>query len=224
MQSLAQENVSDFTHLGLVVCLMLSGVWVPSSGAEPEVEETATEETADPLRLNLKECLQHALKNHPSLHEVKWDIALREADVQQARSGYYPTGEFVNVAGVVNDATGNILRYRQGGIDESGPCTRLEGQLVYPLFTSGKIRSGLKAATKGLEQELLSEDERKAQVIREVKEFYYTLLYTKQVQQLLDDVRGGFEQAVQTAEAELEKGTIAQTDVLQLRIGYAGVA
>lgn len=187
------------------------------------------EENSAALKLTLIECIKRAVDNHPSVQEVKWEVALRESDLQQARAGAYPTGEFTSVFGVVNDAKGSLAGnrpIRTGGIDDLGPFVRLEGQFVYPLFTWGKITNGITAASKGVEQEHANVDQKKAEAVREVKEFYYTLQYTQQVKSLLDDVRDGFQKAVTTADERLKssKGKISQLDVLNLRIGYAGVA
>jgi outer membrane protein TolC len=199
--------------------ISLCGVGAPPASAEP-VDGAAGER----VRLSLQDCIRRAIEHHPAVQEVRWDVEIRRSDVQQAEAGYYPTGEFVNITGVVNDAKGNVLRFRQGGIGDLGPFTRIEGQIAYPLFTWGKLPSGLKAAQKGLEQELVSVEQRKAEAIREVKELYYTLLYTRQVQDLMDDVRGGFEKAVEVAEERLKENKITQLDLLNLRIGYASVA
>ncbi|MCS6924325.1 MAG: TolC family protein [Candidatus Binatia bacterium] len=202
--------------LMIAVPLLLGGASM-SRAAEPAEE-------GGPLRLSLTDCIRRAMEYHPAVQEVRWDVEIRRSDVQQAEAGYYPTGEFVNITGVVNDAKGNILRFRQGGIGDLGPFTRIEGQIAYPLFTWGKLPNGLKAAQKGLEQELVSVEQRKAEAIREVKELYYTLLYTRQVQELMNDVRSGFEKAVAVAEERLREDKITQLDLLNLRIGYASVA
>jgi outer membrane protein TolC len=203
----------------LVVLTLLFNVFLV-----PLRAESRDEETDNTTRLTLTECIKRALADNPSVQEVQWDVAIRRSDLQQAQAGYYPTGEFVNIAGVVNDAKGNILRFRQGGIDELGPFTRLEGQFVYPLFTWGKLSNGVKAAGKGLEQEILSIDQKKAEAVREVKEYYYTLLYTRQIQSLLSDVRDGFGKAVTAADERVKEGKVTQLDALNLKIGYAGVA
>ena len=207
------------TWQGLIMLVALLGALLSYAHAEP-----GDEPDGPSLRLTLEECIQRALVNHPTIQEVQWDVAIRNSDLQQAKAGYYPTAEFVNLAGVVNDAKGNINRFRQGGIDQLGPFTRLEGQIVYPLFTWGKLPNGVKAASKGLEQETVNVEQKKAEAVREVKEFYYTLLYTRQVEELLSDVRDGFQKAVKTADERLKEGKVTQLDVLNLRIGYAGVA
>ena len=189
--------------------------------------ESGDEDTQETLRLSLPDCIKKAIEDHPSVQEVQWEVAIRKSDLQQAEAGYEPTAEFVNMVGVVNDAKGSLAGDRPiktGGIDELGPFTRLEGQIVYPLFTWGKLPNGVKAASKGVEQELANVDQKKAEAIREVKEYYYTLLYTRQIQSLMDDVRDGFAKAVKTAEERLEEAQITQIDFLNLKIGYAGVA
>ncbi len=188
------------------------------------------EEGGEALKLTLSECIKRAIEYHPSVQEVKWEVAIRESDLQQAKAATYPTGEFTTVFGAVNDAKGSLAGnrpIRTGSIDEIGPFVRIDGQFVYPLYTWGKITNGITAAGKGVEQERANVEQKKDEAIREVKEFYYTLQYTQQIKSLLDDVRGGFEKAVTTADERLKKGNkekISQLDVLNLKIGYAGVA
>ena len=204
---------------GLVGLALALFSLAPTVEAAPDDEETG-----GVLRLTLPECIRRAVEDHPSVQEVKWDVAIRESDVQQARGGFYPTAEFANLVGVINDAKGNVIRYHQSGLGNLGPFTRLEGQIVYPLFTWWKLTNGLAAATKGVEQENVNVEQKKAEAIREVKEYYYTLLYTKQIHELLGGVRDGFEKAVKTVDERLQEGKVSQLDVLNLKIGYAGVA
>ena len=201
------------------------------AAALPRITAAATgdEDDGAVLKLTLIECIKRAIENHPSVQEVKWDVALRESDLQQAKAGTYPTGEFTSVFGAVNDAKGSLAGNRPihtGGIDELGPFVRLEGQFVYPLYTWGKITNGINAASKGVEQEYANVEQKKAEAAREVKEFYYTLQYTQEVKSLLGNVRDGFQKAVTAADERIKesKGKISQLDVLNLKIGYAGVA
>lgn len=208
------------TWRGFITLVTFLAFLVPCTRAEPEGQETSA-----PLRLTLKDILQRAVENHPAIREVQGDVAIRKSELQQAEAGYYPTGELVNIAGVVNDAKGDLLRYRRFDFDEGlSPFTRLEGQIAYPLFTWGRLQNGVKAASKGLEQEVISVEQKKAEVVREVKELYYTLLYTQQVEELLSEVQGGFQKAVKNIGEQVKKGKVKQSDELNLRIAYAGVA
>lgn len=216
---------SDHTGRGKLALIVL--VFFFFSGGKSSAAEEEGETTS--LKLTLVECIKRAIENHPSVQEVKWEVALRESDLQQAKAGAYPTGEFTSVFGAVNDAKGSVAGnrpIRTGSIDEIGPFVRFEGQFVYPLYTWGKITNGITAATKGVEQEFANVAQKKTEAAREVKEFYYTLQYTQQVKSLLGDVRDGFQKAVTTADERLKssKGSISQLDVLNLKIGYAGVA
>ncbi len=203
-----------------MVLAMLLGALSSNAKAEP-----GDEESGRLLKLSLPDCIKKAVEDHPSVQEVQWDVAIRKSDLQEAEAGYQPTAEFVNMFGVVNDVKGSLGgKLKTYGDSHLGPFTRLEGQIVYPLFTWGKLPNGVKAASKGVEQELANVDQKKAEAIREVKEFYYTLLYTQQIQSLMNDVREGFEKAVKTAEERLKSNKITQIDFLNLKIGYAGVA
>jgi outer membrane protein TolC len=59
-----------------------------------------------------------------------------------------------------------------------------------------------------------------------VKALYYTLLFSRQIKELLGEVQENFSKALETSEKRLEtgEGTITQQDVLKLRIGLAGVS
>ena len=180
------------------------------AAALPRIAAAATgdEDDGAVLKLTLIECIKRAIENHPSVQEVKWDVALRESDLQQAKAGTYPTGEFTSVFGAVNDAKGSLAGNRPihtGGIDELGPFVRLEGQFVYPLYTWGKITNGINAASKGVEQEYANVEQKKAEAAREVKEFYYTLQYTQEVKSLLGNVRDGFQKAVTAADERIKE-------------------
>ncbi len=207
---------------GLIALTFLLGVLTIPAQADPR-----NQTTSNALKLSLPDCIKRALEEHPSVQEVQWDVAIRKSDVQEAEAGYQITGEFVNMVGIVNDVKGSLAGNRPiktFSNSHLGPFTRLEGQFVYPLFTWGKLPNGLKAANKGVEQEIANVDQKKAEAIREVKEFYYTLLYTEQVQSLINDVREGFGKAVKTAEERVKAGKVTQIDFLNLKIGYAGVA
>ncbi len=206
---------------------MLASVFLLLAAPTPAASDNA--EMNNPARLTLTDCIQRVLEHHPSIQEVQWDVAIRKSDLQQAQAARYPTGEFVNIFGVVNDVHGSLAGnrpIRTGGINQLGPFTRLEGQIVYPLFTWGKISNGITAASKGVAQEEANVERKKEEAVREVKEFYYTLQYTLQIKSLLGDVRDGFQKAMTTADKRLKegKGKISQLDLLNLKIGYAGVA
>ena len=119
------ERTTKMSVIGVALALL----FLPLIGVADAVGD---EESGGTLRLTLPECIQRAVEDHPSVQEVKWDVAIRESDVQQAMSGFYPTAEFANLVGVVNDAKGNILRYHQSGLGGLGPFFRVEGQIVYP--------------------------------------------------------------------------------------------
>jgi outer membrane protein TolC len=181
------------------------------------------------LRLDLPQCIRRALAANPEVEEAKWDVEIRRGELMEAKAGSFPRGELTNLTGVVPDAKGNILNFNQAGVDDLGrlgPFTRFEGRIVYPLFTWGKLAAGEEAARKGVEQELVGEEAQRQKTIEAVKEHYYTLLFTRQVHDLLVDVRAGFQKALETAEERLAEGdgSVTQLDVLNLRIGLSAVA
>ena len=106
-----------------------------------------------------------------------------------------------------------------------GPFTRGELEIVQPLYTFGRLSSEILAASRGVDAKRAATQNARDATIASVKELYYNLLLSRQLKELLDEVRENFTKALATAEKRLEtgEGTITQQEILKLRIGLASV-
>src|SRR5207245_11531557 len=91
--------------------------------------------------------------------------------------------------------------------------------------TVGRLSSEILAASRGVDAKRAATQSTREATIASVKELYYNLLLSRQLKELLDEVRENFTKALSTAEKRLEtgEGTITQQDVLKLRIGLASI-
>jgi outer membrane protein len=175
-------------------------------------------------RLTLEQCLERALTYGPDVTEAQTEIRIAESQLAQAKAGRLPHATFTSINGIVNGATGNAVTGRTDNSD-LGPFTRGELEIVQPLYTFGRLSSEILAASRGVDAKRAATQSTREATITAVKELYYNLVLSRQLKELLDEVRENFTKALDTAEKRLEtgEGTITQQDILKLRIGLASV-
>lgn len=174
-------------------------------------------------RLTLEQCLERAITYSPEVTEAQTEIRIAESQLAQAKAGRLPQANFTSINGIVNGAKGNAVNGHSNW--ELGPFTRGELEIVQPLYTFGRISSEILAASHGVDAKRAATQNTRAATIATVKELYYNLLLSRQLKELLDEVRDNFTKALDTAEKRLEsgEGTITQQDILKLRIGLASI-
>jgi outer membrane protein len=196
---------------GLLIGLLLTGV-MEAVAASPG------------QRLTLEQCLERALTYSPDVNEAQTEISIAESQLAQAKAGRLPQASFTSINGIVNGAKGNAVTGRTDNSD-LGPFSRGELEIVQPLYTFGRLSSEILAASRGVEAKRAATQSTRDATIASVKELYYNLLLSRQVKELLDEVRENFTKALSTAEKRIEAGesTITQPDLLKLRIGLASI-
>jgi outer membrane protein TolC len=100
-----------------------------------------------------------------------------------------------------------------------------EIEIVQPLYTFGRLRNEIQAGSQGVAAQRAASEQTRSAVILSIKELYYNLQFSRQINDLLAEVQKNFTKALATAEERLEnqEENITQQDVLKLRIGLAGV-
>ena len=100
-------------------------------------------------KLALDEFVQRALQAAPELEVARWDVAARQAKLDEAKaSRFLPQFEALNLLGLAPVYKGTVLDPKST-VDTSsyGPFTSVEVSLVQPLYTFGKLTAGVNAAT-----------------------------------------------------------------------------
>ncbi|HEY8514350.1 MAG TPA: TolC family protein [Candidatus Binatia bacterium] len=179
-------------------------------------------------KLTLDEFVRRALEAAPELAVARWDVAARQAKLREAKaSRFVPQFEALNLLGVAPAYRGTVLEPRDT-VDTSryGPFTSVDVTLVQPLFTWGKLTSGIAAATHAVEQEIAASEGKAADVVLQVKTLYYNVLLSRSVQGILVEARDSFEDALETANERRESGDpdITELDILYLRVALAEIA
>jgi len=186
---------------------------------------------AAPLRLGLSQCIHEALQNNPDLMEKRWDITLAVNRVEEAKNGFLPKANVLNITGFVPKAEGQVWDPPPAGLTTSntssfGPFTRVLVEVTQPLYTWGKLTAGRRAAEFGLDAAQAEQAQSRDEVIAEVKKLYSEVLLSRSIADLLGEVVTNFERAIEEAEKRVneDEGKVTQSDVLKLKVGLAGVA
>jgi outer membrane protein TolC len=179
-------------------------------------------------RVDLKQCIERAVAAAPDLAVSRWDVSAREAKLKEAQvSRFFPEANVLSLTGAAPRARGTVLNPLDTvSTDALGPFTRVEINIVQPIFTGGKITAGIAAATHAVQEEIAASEGKTAEVIEQVKTLYYNVLLARSVEGILSETRDAFSTALDTARSRRERGdeAISELDVLNLRVGMSEVA
>jgi outer membrane protein TolC len=158
------------------------------------------------------------------VHEALADIQIAESQLAQAKAGRLPQAKVTSFTGIVNGTDGEGFDARTDN-DDLGPFFKGELEVVQPVYTFGRLRNEIRAATQGVATKHAATAKARDAVVAAVKALYYNLLFSRQIKDLLGESQENFAKALETAEERLEadEGSVTQEDVLRLRIGLAGV-
>lgn len=180
-----------------------------------------------PVRFDLNECISYSLQHNPLIKAAQQDIALANAQLSEARSGRKPRLELIDVLGVVPEARGNAVFSPDSSTDTGslGLFTRLEFNLIQPVYTFGKLKSYTKAALHGLQAKKAGRAQSEGEVIFQVKQLYYALILNRQLAGLLDDTQKNFIKAQDKYQEIIEEGEeeVSLIDFVKLKLGLAEV-
>ncbi len=195
---------------------------------------------AEKIKVGLKDAIRMALTVSPEVREQQQGVEAARGKLDQAHAGYYPQIELLGVFGPSQRAHADndclpapgpgtltfgksCTAIRTADKKTSSPVTGVFGltsvQLVQPLYTFGKLTGYKEAATKGVTVELARVEERKSNIVLQVKELYYGHLLALESQGLLADLKEQLDKALEKVQKSLdaESPTADQVDLYKLR-------
>jgi outer membrane protein TolC len=204
-------------------------------------------ESATEQRLSLQDCIQLALEKHQSLKVSDANIAMAEAQYQQAMSAYWPQiaaqvnasradqdrtfkmdGKFNLPASITNNpALGAVglgdlakpipINMDVKLFDKDMVASSLN--LTYPIFTGMKREALVAQTEKGIQLALESRRKTNLEVVRDVKKYYYAAQFALQMEQLANDTLGRFKALEDLTEQLYQHGSmkVKKTDYLRIK-------
>lgn len=137
--------------------------------------------------LNLNQLIEMALENSPELKMAHQDIMVARSEYNQAKAGMLPQLDVKMFGGPVNDArvptvavNGNVGTLQTNEESGIGVFGRLDFTIAQPLYTFGKISNRKDAALLGVEAQKAGREQKRNEIILQVKELYYAYLVAGQ--------------------------------------------
>ncbi len=178
-----------------------------------------------PERIGLGECVRRAVDRAPEVEVARGQVAVSQARLAEVEAKrFLPEAEAVDLFGLARRAEGTVLDPLDTvNTHAYGVFTKVEVNMVQPIFTWGKITAGIEAATHAVEAQLAASRGVAAEVSEQVKSLYYNVLLARSVQGIVEEVNDAFTSALETAQRRRAAGDpdVTELGILYLRVGQA---
>lgn len=215
-----------------ITSLILYSILSPNISAQQQNENRI-------LSVTLEQCIDLTIKNNNSRASFGYAEKIAEAKVKQAHSGYYPSLD-VNAIFTHSDEDPNYIvpafkiqipSMNLGNLSTPAMTFPVPEQnikladkqnlltdvnLVYPIYTGGKITSYVEQAEAGLEiakQDLRENDQ---QIIYQTKKLFYASLLATKLEEIAQEAYDRFATTLKfTENAYQNGGRVTKTDYLK---------
>ena len=169
----------------------------------------AETQNSEKLVVGLDEAINRALKQAPELGESQADIDLAQSKLKEAGGYRFPRIDFLALTGPAPQADKREFAVADTGYGLSHLTWFASGDLLLtqPLYTFGKIDENMKAAGFGIEVDRAKKEQRRNEIVRTVREYYYGLLLAREMKGLILEVQGYLESAKNSARRLLDQGS-----------------
>lgn len=192
------------------------------------------------LRLTLDQCIEATLKNNVSRTASSYELKAAEAQLRQAKSGAYPKIDFTASYSLMDQNPNFIFPEMSIQIPPinlgtfsivpgamSIPLQNVEladkqtvaasVEVLYPLFTGGKLSSYISQAEAALEIAKSNARRNDLQIIFETKKLYYATLLTTKLEEIANEAYERFYSTLKLTEATYKNGSgrVTKSDYLK---------
>ncbi len=163
----------------------------------------------DRVVLDLKGCIERAVKFHPELGEYKQDIEIYKAKLSEAQSAVFPQIELMALGGpspeARRDAISPEIRTDVKSTTINGIFGIITMQVLQPVYTFGKISGYRTAAEGGIKVSEAELEKKRSEVILKTKELYWSLAMLRDLRNLANEIKDELEKAIKRTEEDLKK-------------------
>ena len=180
----------------------------------------ATDAPPAKLVVTLDEAISRALVQAPELGESRADIDLAGSKLREAEGYRFPRIEFLALTGPAPQADKRDFGRADTGYGIGHLTWFASGDvlLTQPLYTFGKISENMKAAGFGIEVDRARLEQRRNEIAGKVREYYYGLLFAREMRGLVEEVQSHLDSARTSARKLLDQGSpnVDETDLYKL--------
>ncbi|MCX6170479.1 MAG: TolC family protein [Ignavibacteriales bacterium] len=192
------------------------------------------------LTLTLNQCIEKTLQNHNSRAASKFAVQAAEAQLKQARSGHYPKLDLSGSYSLMDQNPNFVMPAMNisltsidlGTFTLNLPPFTFPAQnikmadmqmlsasldVLYPLFTGGKISAYISEAEAGLDavkEDLRATD---AEIIFQTKKLYYAVVLTTKLEEIATEAYERLNSTLDLTESLYQKGSgkVTKSDYLK---------
>lgn len=158
-------------------------------------------------RFNLHQCIDMALRFSPEVSESIFEEEKYKAKMIQADSAIYPQIEVLAITSLSPEAKREDFLKTDVPVRINGLFGSLDLNLIQPLYTYGKISGYRKAASSGLKVATAGTTKKRLDIILRTKELYYSLVFAKELRNLILEIREQLAKSLERTEKQLEIGS-----------------
>lgn len=165
--------------------------------------------------VTLVDCIKLAITHHPAIMSAISNAEIYKSQVGQAWSNYFPT-----LGAGVSYSRNDMLMTMSGGSQFSGMMNRRYGMYYTPtlsanmlLFDFGKTKASADMAKRNYESSRFDAETSIEQVIYNVKEAYYNMVFANAQKVVYEDTVRDYELQLKQAKAYYNIGKKAKIDV-----------
>lgn len=173
----------------------------------PQFINAGQKQIESTYRFNLQQCIDMALKFSPEVSESVFEEEKYKAKIIQADSALYPQIELLALTSLSPEAKREDFQRTDVPVKINGLFGSLDLNLIQPLYTYGKISGYRKAASEGFRVASAGTAKKKHEVILRTKELYYSLVFAKELKNLILEIREQLNRSLERTERQLEIGS-----------------
>lgn len=169
--------------------------------------------------IRFAEGLTQLLQKNSKILETKAQILSFSAFGTEASALDYPTFSLLTYAAPIFESRGNPTS-SQVNYDKWAPFIHGELQIVYPVFSFGRIKDAKQAASHAIEGARYLHESQINRSIFEYKQLYLQIILLNRLKTVLDDANDKMKTVLQRAEKIYKKGTgeVLQKDLTRLKL------
>lgn len=194
--------------------------------ATDAVSKAQSTANVTPLDLSLAEAIEKAIAFSPQLSVAELSQLEAEAKLAQARAtAVLPEFKTRVLGGPITSIADEALPENgfqnvnfENNFDDLGPFIRIETNILQPLFTFNRIKNLKLAASQGVKVSQLEQRKVRNEVVAQVKEIYWTLIYLDNMRDFMAEISERSEKVQSQVSERLERGSEDVTDIDLMRI------
>ncbi len=189
------------------ILVLLCLVSLPLAAEEEKEDRTVQERAqqlwgprgAEVLVLNLKECLDRALRFNRELEVADSAIKTAEEKKDEVRKIGYPILDYeYNIGPAPKDVSNAVESFFSGDLTV---FNKLRVGVGVPLQTFGKVKTGKQLAGLGIEAEKEKKVQKKSEIALKVHQLYYGILLAREIRRLLNSANKELIKEIEKREA-----------------------